>query len=214
MAGTKKTSKSRPSGPGEQGWQAYKSSSTRQQILDAAVRCIVKIGYANTTTMMIANEAGLSRGATLHHFPSKIDIIKATVDYLYEKRKRAFQKSSIDLPEHGDRVRQAVAAYWKHVNHPLFVAFFELSVAARHDDELREILIPAQKKFDDEWYAVAEEMFPEWQSDSGAFNLALSLSQTLMEGIAISRLMHPRASSEEELLTFLEEQIRALLPRD
>lgn len=177
------------------------------------MRCIVKLGYANTTTMMIANEAGLSRGATLHHFPSKIDIVKATVDYLYEKRKRAFQKSSAELPQDRDRVHQAVAAYWQHVNHPLFVAFFELSVAARHDEELREILIPAQKKFDDEWYAMAVEMFPEWQSDSGAFDLALSLSQTLMEGIAISRLMHPRSSSEEDLLEFLAEQIRTLLPQ-
>lgn len=201
-----------PTGPGEEGWQAYKSSSTRQQILDAAVQCIVRLGYANTTTMMIAKEAGLSRGATLHHFPSKIDIIKATVDYLYEKRRRAFRRSSAELPKDEDRVRLAVRAYWKHVNHPLFVAFFELSVASRHDKELRSILIPAQKKFDKEWYDQALESFPEWKRDPEAFKLVMALSQTLMEGIAISHLTHPRRGQEQDLLQFLEEQIRALLP--
>ena len=213
MARKKKAPSTRPKGPGEQGWQAYKSSSTRQQILDAAVHCIVNIGYSRTTTMVIAEQAGLSRGATLHHFPSKTDIIAATVDYLFEKRIRAFRKSSQALPKTNDRVKQAVKTYWDHVNHPLFVAFFELSVAARNDEELRKILEPAQLKFDEEWYATAFEAFPEWKSDKKAFNLALSLSQTLIEGIAISHLMHPRASNEKALLKFLEKQIRELLPR-
>ena len=212
MARRKKTAAKTPTGPGEEGWQAYKSSSTRQQILDAAVHCIVNIGYAKTTTMLIAEQAGLSRGATLHHFPSRNDIIAATVDVLFEKRIRAFRKSSQTLPARRDRVRQAVNAYWDHVNHPLFVAFIELSVAARNDADLRKILTPAQLKFDQEWYATAQDVFPEWQTDKAAFDLALSLSQTLIEGIAMSHLMHPRESDEAQLLEFLERQISALLP--
>ena len=202
-----------PSGPGDEGWQAYKSQSTKQQILDATVHCIVRLGYANTTTMKIAEEANLSRGATLHHFRSKKDIISATVDYLYEKRKRAFFNSAQKLPAGADRITLAVESYREHVKHPLFVAFFELSVAARHDEQLHQILIPAQKKFDEEWYAMAVEIFPEWKKDAGAFRFALELSQTLMEGIALSHLMHPRIGSEEKLLQFLEDQIRALLPQ-
>ncbi|MFK7956300.1 MAG: TetR/AcrR family transcriptional regulator [Lysobacterales bacterium] len=212
MAGLSKKREKSPSGPGEQGWQAHKSSSTREQILNAAVQCILTIGYANTTTMMIAREAGISRGATLHHFPSKLDIIKATVDFLYGKRIRALRNSTKGLPQEGDRVKLAVRAYWEQVSHPLFIAFFELSVAARHDEELRKILVPAQRKFDKEWYLAALEGFPEWEADEEAFNLALSLTQKLMEGIAISHLMHPREGTDEPLLEFLETQIRALLP--
>ena len=200
-------------GPGEQGWQAHKSQSTKQQILDAAIQCIVEIGYSNTTTMKISGKAKLSRGATLHHFKSKRDIVAATVDYLYEKRKRAFQNSARELPSDADRVAIAVRSYWEHANHPLFIAFFELSVAARHDEQLRRILVPAQRKFDEEWYAMALEIFSEWKGDASAFKLALELSQTLMEGMAISHLMHPRSKDKKNLLQFLEEQIRALLPQ-
>ncbi len=205
--------KSMPKGPGDAGWQAHKSSNTRDQILDAAIESIVEFGYANTTTTKIAEVAGLSRGATLHHFPSKMDIIRAAVDYLHEKRLRAFRKSIDNIPAGADRAKLGVEFYWKQVTHPLFVAFFELSVAARHDDDLKDILQPAQTAFDEEWYKTAQDLFPEWQSDPEAFNLALNLTQKLMEGLAISRLTHPRTDNNKALRVYLEESIRSLAPK-
>ncbi|MEM7502978.1 MAG: TetR/AcrR family transcriptional regulator [Pseudomonadota bacterium] len=204
--------KSKPSGPGEQGWQAQKSAATRDQILSAAVRCIVELGYSRTTTMRIAERAGLSRGATLHHFPSKLDVIRAAVDYLHERRLRAFRKSVQTIPAGTDRIKAATDAYWAHATHPIFVAFFELSVAARTDKELRKILRPAQKAFDEEWYRTAQEVFPEWQSDPEAFDLALNLVQHLMEGIAISSMTHPRSDNHEVLHQYLEDKLRELAP--
>jgi AcrR family transcriptional regulator len=201
-----------PRGPGDVGWQAQKSAATRDQILNAAISCIVDLGYSNTTTMKIAERAGLSRGATLHHFPSKMDVIRAAVDHLHEKRLRAFRVSIRSIPEDVDRVKIAVESYWEHVTHPLFVAFFELSVAARTDHDLREILRPAQQAFDDEWYRTAQELFPEWQADRPAFDLALNLTQQLMEGMAISFLTHARANNKNQLLEYLEERLRELSP--
>ena len=203
---------SRAQGPGEQGWQAQKSAATRDQILDAAVSCIVDLGYSQTTTTKIAERAGLSRGATLHHFPSKIDIIRAAVDYLHEKRLRAFRNSVVSIPEGTDRIMAATDAYWAHAMHPIFVAFFELSVAARTDKELEKILLPAQTSFDEEWYKTAQELFPEWQSDPEAFDLALSLVQHLMEGIAVSSMTHPRQHNMGKLRNYLEELLRELAP--
>lgn len=204
--------RSKASGPGEQGWQAQKSAATRDQILDAAVRCIVELGYSKTTTMKIAERAGLSRGATLHHFPSKLDIIRAAVDYLHEKRLRAFSKSVGSIPEGSDRIKAATEAYWAHATHPIFVAFFELSVAARTDKELSKILRPAQKSFDEEWYRTAQEQFPEWQSDPEKFDLALRFMQHLMEGVAISSMTHPRKHNLESLKLYVEDRLRELAP--
>src|SRR5687767_13834636 len=117
------------------GWQAQKSASTRNLIIEAAIECFIKLGYARTTTTAIAERAGLSRGAMLHHFPSKIDIVRAAVEHLHAKRLRAFRKSAQRAAPGGDRVAQSVEAYWAHAKHPMFVAFFELSVAARTDPE-------------------------------------------------------------------------------
>ena len=207
-----KATRKKSDGPGEMGWQARKSEATRNQIITAAIRCIVESSYSNTTTMRIAEKAGLSRGAMLHHFPSKIDIIRAVVDYLHNKRLQAFRRSIKELPEDADHVRLAVRAYWEHVNHPLYIAIFELAVAARTDEELQQILVPAQQAFDREWYLTAREVFPEWQSDPKAFDLALNLTQQLMEGMSISHFTHAREIDEEQLLEYLENRLRELKP--
>jgi AcrR family transcriptional regulator len=203
-----------PSGPGQSGWQARKSAATRDQIVNAAIRCIVELSYSKTTTMKISEKAGLSRGATLHHFPSKMDIIRAAVDHLHERRLQAFRRSIREIPQGADMAHLAVQAYWVHVNHPIFVAFIELAVAARTDHELRDILRPAQLAFDQEWYSTAWDLFPEWHSDRRAFDLALNLSQQLMEGMALSYYTHAREDNKEQLLDFLEEKVRELRPSE
>ena len=201
-----------PAGPGDVGWQARKSAATRNQIISAAIRCIVELSYSKTTMIKISEKAGLSRGATLHHFPSKMDIIRAVVEYLHEKRILAFRRSIREISEDSDMANVAVQAYSDHVNHPIYVALFELSVAARTDNELKAILHPAQLAFDREWYETAWDLFPEWHSDRKAFDLALLLSQQLMEGMAISNFTHAREYDKDQLLCYLEEKVRELRP--
>lgn len=195
------------------GWQAQKSASTRNLILEAAIGCFIKLGYSHTTTTKIAERAGLSRGAMLHHFPSKIDIVRAAVDYLHSKRLKAFRKAVSRIPPNVDRLPLGVEAYWKHVSHPMFAAFHELTVAARTDPELEAILRPAQQAFDYEWHKTAIELFPEWQSDPEAFDIALDLTQYLLEGMAVSLLIHEPDERMDRLLKFLEKTLRELRPK-
>ena len=209
--GAKGDRKTRQSAQNPDSWQAQKSASTRNQIVEAAIKAFVKLGYANTTTTHIAAQAGLSRGAMLHHFPSKMDIVQAAVEHLHEKRLTAFRRSITSLPDDADRVKLAVEAYWAHVRHPMFVAFFELSVAARTDKELRAILRPVQKEFAVTWYKMAEELFPEWQGKREEFDLALDLSETIMEGLAVSHLTHYSPKNVDRLLEYLEKCLVELL---
>ena len=203
--------KTRNGGQNPDSWQAQKSASTRNQIVEAAIQAFVKLGYANTTTTHIAEQAGLSRGAMLHHFPSKMDIVKAAIEHLHEKRLSAFRRSVTEIPGDADRVTMACEAYLAHVQHPMFVAFFELSVAARTDEELRAILRPVQDEFNVAWYKMAQEMFPEWDGKGEAFDLALDLAESIMEGIAVSQLTHHEPRDVDRLLTYLEKCLRELL---
>ena len=196
--------------PAGAGWQAQKSASTRNLIIDAAIKCFVDLGYARTTTTAIAERAGLSRGAMLHHFPSKIDIVRAAVDHLHAKRLKALRKSMMRPSGETDRVRQGVDAYWAHVKHPMFVAFFELSVAARTDGELAAILRPAQESFERDLNKTTLEVFPEWHGDLAAFEIALDLSRYLLEGMAISFLTHKETERDIRVLQYLEDKLREL----
>jgi len=196
------------------GWQAQKSASTRTQIIEAAIKCLVELGYARTTTAVIAEKAGLSRGAMLHHFPSKMDIVRAAVEYLHAKRLRAFRKAMArDVPD-GDHIRLGVDSYWAHVKHPWFVAFFEIAVAARTDKKLAAILFPAQEAFEREWYETGAEVFPEWKRKGEKFLLGFDLSRYVMEGMAISFLTHKETERDKRVLRYLEEKLRELAGED
>lgn len=200
--------------PAAAGWQAQKSASTRNLIIEAAIQCFVELGYARTTTAMIAEKAGLSRGAMLHHFPSKMDIVRASVKHLHTKRLRAFRKAMSREPVNGDHVRMGVEGYWGHVKHPLFVAFFELAVAARTDKQLAAILRPAQESFEREWYKASLELFPEWHRKGEKFELGFDLSRYVLEGMAISFLTHKETERDKRVLRYLEEKLRELAGED
>lgn len=196
----------------ESGLQAQKSAATRKALVEAAIRCVIRYGYASTTTPRVAAEAGLSRGAMLHHFENGPALIRATIAYLHEKRLRAFARAVSTLPE-GDHLAGALQGYWKQVTHPLYVAFHELAVASRTDPELAAILRPAQAEFTARWRDLAIQLFPEWQADRKSFFLALALTQNTLDGMALNRLTGGADPAvEEALLAHLEAQLRRMRP--
>ncbi len=197
----------------EIGRQAQKSASTRKLIVEAALQCLIKYGYSQTTTPRIAEEAGLSRGAMMHHFSNRLTVVQAAVEHLHAKRLRAFKRAVSSLPANKPHLHDALEAYWRHVTHPLFVAFHELAVAARTDRDLECILRPAQDAFYRAWYDLAVDLFPEWQSDKSSFDLALNLVQVTLEGMALSRLSStPNPKAEAKLFEYLEDRLRDLMP--
>lgn len=190
--------------------QSLKSAQTRAKLIDAAIRCIVKYGYSSTTTPQVALEAGLSRGAMLHHFENGAALIKAAFVELHEKRLRAFGRTA-DV-DHTD-VGALVALYWKQVSKPTFIAFHELAMASRTNPELAKILKPLQVEFRERFNAQAVLLFPEWQDQTDRFRLAMALSQTTLEGMAINLLTG--AIGEEmvgPMLAYLEGELRRLNP--
>ena len=191
--------------------QALKSAQTRARLIESTISCLVKFGYSGTTTPKVATEAGLSRGAMLHHFENGGALMQATIAELLDRRLRAFRRA-VGSPS--SEVRALVRTYWKQLLSPAFAAFIELAIAARTDRSLARILEPAQADFRERWYELAVQLFPTWQEDRTAFDLALALTQNTVEGMAINRLIH---GCEEEMidpvLDNLEAQIIALRPK-
>ena len=196
-----------PASPTQQ-W--LKSAQTKKRLIEGAIRCIVKFGYSKTTTSRVASEAGLSRGAMLHHFENGEALMRAVIAELNDKRLRAIRRTG-DIASRG--VHEVVRAYWYQLSSSSFTAFHELSIAARTDEGLAQILEPAQAEFRERRYALSIEAFPEWQKNRKNFDLALALSQQTIEGMAINRLVHGLDEAMvEPLLINLERQIRELKP--
>lgn len=118
--------------------QAERSAAMRQRLLDATVDCLVAYGYSGTTGPRVAELAGVSRGAQLHHFGSKEDLVAAAVEHLAKQRMTAATDQLWRITESADRAPAILDFLWENHRSRFFVASVELWVAARTDPVLAE----------------------------------------------------------------------------
>ena len=191
----------------EKGWQAEKSAQTRAAILNAACQCLIELGYANTTTALIANYADVSRGAMMHHFPSRITVIKAVIDYLHDKRLGEYRElmANIDDPDiklSKQSVSDSVEMAWRYVNLPSFIAYQELLAASRTDAELKQVIEPVEKDFEKQFLEIVKGVFPHWQSVE-ALEASHDLVQFAMKGMALSHMSVRKSARAKRVRTHL-----------
>ena len=77
----------------------------RQRLLDATVECLVEVGWSGTSTTLVSQRAGVSRGAQLHHFPTKNDLVLAAVEHLSDARREELRAAAAELPTGRRRTR-------------------------------------------------------------------------------------------------------------
>jgi AcrR family transcriptional regulator len=125
--------------------------------MEATIECLVELGWAGTTTTVVSSRAGVSRGAQLHHFPSKQDLVVAAVGHLTELRRVDMRRAAADLPEQG-RTRAVLEILSLQFVSPVFFAALELWVAARTDPGLRTSVAPLERRVGRETHAYAVEL--------------------------------------------------------
>ncbi len=124
--------------------QEQRSRATRARLLEAAVECLAEHGYTGTSTTLVSERAGLSRGAQLHHFPSKAHLLAAAVEHLARVRgEELAARAAMVAP--GNR-REVLEMLADHFTSPVFDAALELWVAARTDPELLAALAPLERR--------------------------------------------------------------------
>ena len=180
---------------------------TRSAILEATIQCLLELGYANTTTALIANYAGVSRGAMMHHFPSRISVMRAVIDYLHVLRLQEYRDlmSDIDDPQSkltDKAIRESVEAAWRYVNLPSFLAYEEMLAASRTDAELRQIIEPVEKDFEKQFLNTVKAVFPHWQN-LRRLEGAHDMVQFLMKGMALSHMSARKNARAKRVMTYL-----------
>lgn len=110
----------------------------RARILEAAVMCLFKRGYGATTTVSVASTAKVSRGAMLHHFPSKADLMPAALAHVLEENVVDFQQGGGRIADPWARHAALPDLRLEVASKPAGVAFMEIVVGARSDEAVRK----------------------------------------------------------------------------
>ena len=118
----------------------------RQRLLEATVECLVEQGWSGTSTTLVSQRAGVSRGAQLHHFPTKDALVLAAVEHLSEVRGAELRAATAALPDGPRRTRAVLGLLADHFTSPVFTAALELWVAARTDAGLHRAVAPLEQR--------------------------------------------------------------------
>jgi AcrR family transcriptional regulator len=174
--------------------QQQRRDETRRALLDAAVESLIEVGFARTTTLEVQRRADVSRGALLHHFPSKTELLVAAIAHLAEMRARELKLLAAQLPTSQlDRTGAVLDLLWQCFSGTMFQVAMELRTAARTDDELRNVLAAAERTLRDRIFAQARTLFNREVADHPGLDRALDLTLQLMIGAAMSRQLHDDA---------------------
>ncbi|MFE9865345.1 TetR/AcrR family transcriptional regulator [Streptomyces sp. NPDC005506] len=138
-----------------------RSRATRRRLLEAAVACLAEHGWAGSTVSVVAERAGVSRGAAQHHFPTREDLFTAAVEYVAEERSAALRT----LPVQGRAA--VVAALVDLYTGPLFRAALQLWVAASNEASLHPRVSELEARVGRETHRIAVELLKADESRPG-----------------------------------------------
>lgn len=190
-----------------------RSRATRAKILDATIECLVQRGYAGTSTTEIGGRAGVSQGALFKHFGSKLDLLAAAVERLFEAMVADYQRQLAALatraPE--ERLAAAIRLLRETFAEPRLQAAFELYVAARTDPDLRAVIEPALRAHRDNLRSVARTLFPAEALRNPDFDAVVDVVLDTMQGAALGAVVLPDPDREAPALDALERWARAEL---
>ena len=129
--------------------QEQRSSTTQAVVIEAAINCLHRLGYAATSTTLVAKEAGVSRGAMVHQFPAKSDLMLAVVRAVFEQDGE-LHKQSIQATSPRQWMRNLPETMWGVISRPSGIAVIEIMLASRSDPALADELRAVQQQIDSE----------------------------------------------------------------
>ena len=188
-----------------------KSQRTRARILDAAMRLFAQIGYHAASNAVIADAAGLTRGAMLYHFATREELVEAAITHIEINRARLLEHAASAPAAPGmDASEHAIDVYWSLLHEPPFLAFAELEAAARTDAMLSQRLEGARSAFDHAQLGGDRFGAMVVAGDDPRFQTSRDLGRFLLEGLAKGSMTYDEPARRERLLAVVKRAVRML----
>ncbi|QKR98534.1 TetR/AcrR family transcriptional regulator [Sphingomonas sp. CL5.1] len=168
--------------------QAERSAGTRAVLLDAAIRVLREHGYGATTTLLVAAEAGVSRGAMLHQFRTKADLMTFVVEAVYEEELARYAEHFRGMTNPREIIRAYPEVGWKVLSRPSGVAVLEILQGSRSDHVLAEKLAPLQAR-------IEEDALRRIRETIGVVDSSMAMMRLIVwavRGLSIASVLAPR----------------------
>jgi AcrR family transcriptional regulator len=137
--------------------QQDRSRATRARLLESAIVCLADLGWTASTVAVVAEHAGVSRGAAQHHFPTREALFTAALDHVTRERGEQLRRTVETRAGELD-TEAIVELVFDLFSGTFFRAALMLWVAAASEPQLREQIVPLETRVGREIHRVVVEL--------------------------------------------------------
>ncbi|HEY0905229.1 MAG TPA: TetR/AcrR family transcriptional regulator [Marmoricola sp.] len=192
--------------------QEERTRAMRRRLLEATVQCLIEHGWSGTSTTLVSQRAGVSRGAQLHHFPTKADLVLAAVEHVARVRRDELAVAAEAVPGGERRTREVLELLGEHFSADVFAAALELWVAARTDPQLLAALEPLERVTGRETHRLTVELLHVDEGKPGAREL-VQATLDLIRGLGLANTITDDRARRSRILDRWAEVLDDELPR-
>ncbi|MDB5440104.1 MAG: regulatory protein TetR [Caulobacteraceae bacterium] len=181
-----------------------RSALTQQKLIEAAIFCLHRYGYSATTTTLVSEVAELSRGAMVHHFGTKVDLMLAVAKYVVDDQNKFMDEALRAIPRGVERFVGLTETTWEAMSQPGAIALLEIMMASRSD----EALAARFPQLADELAEIQRE--GAWRiasnagiTDRAAIDAMGTLHRAAMQGLSVLLMFTPKPQSLDPSLNLL-----------
>jgi AcrR family transcriptional regulator len=193
--------------------QQDRSRRTRTRLLEAAVSCLAEVGWTRSTVAMVAERAGVSRGAAQHHFPTREALFVAAVEHVANQRSEEIRRQVAVAGEGKPSTRQVVELIVDVYTGPLFRAALALWVASASEPELREQVVPVEARLGRQVHRITVDLLGVDESVPGVRE-SIQATLDLARGLGLANLLTDdsarRSGVVERWAELLDASLRAV----
>jgi AcrR family transcriptional regulator len=205
------TSARRVVGPIRRRTQAERSEATQTRILKAAANLIRRRGYAHFRTAEVAKEAGLSRGAQLHHFPTKDSLVVATLEYVFEQAQILSRRRAAAVNRPRDLIEAVIEDAREFFFSEHFMVAIDIVLSTSTNQSVRKQILDISRKA----RRPAEAAWAEALAANGVPGQLASdivaLTLSLVRGMALRTLWDNDPKWFDELFSLWRQMIKVFL---
>jgi AcrR family transcriptional regulator len=165
--------------------QEERSAATRKALLDSTIDVLVEDGYAGLSTTKVVARAGVTRGAQVHHFPTRADLVTEAVKHLTVLCAESLIRDMGRRGTGSDLVGNGLDLLWQTFRGPLFQAVIQLGTANAAEPEVQESL----KILDRVTTGIVRDTVPAMFGDHArqdGFDDAIFTAINAMSGLALN----------------------------
>lgn len=189
-----------------------KGAAMRARLRAATEELIAEYGLEAATTVAIARRCNVSRGAMLHHYPTRDDILIDTARHFWRRKRERVEAIAEDVVAGRAGIADFVDRFYEQVFPTQAVlTMLEMMVAGRSDSVLGRAVSDILTDLFRAYEELGERAFAAWSLPPEQIRVVVTLIVCALRGLRMQHILDPNDDTAVAVKQALVEAVQQIL---